>query len=401
MKDLRQRMIEDMKLRGLASNTQALYLHAITALAKHYRRRPDQITQEQIKDYLLYLTETKGYAKSTFKVHLFAIKFMYQKTLGRDWRLLQLARVRADKKLPIILSRDEVWELLDRVRRPEAHMSLTLMYTCGLRVSEAVNLRPEDIDSGRKVVWVRNGKGNKDRSVPLPVNTLAELRRYWRRQRPKRWLFPSKRGTTPISDGSVRRCLTAALWQSSINKKVNLSDQRSELLRNPTTWVWHMRNCAYRYIALSHHLSPARPLSLQKNPVPRNGRPTASCEPPETQRISCSKKYSSVSLRPSKSSTAVEKTEECERDPRLPHNALSRTQTPPLSWQISPLHDHVSARSGCVSYTSDTILNDTYSHKQHGSYFATTCRDYISVFPIEENTLTRFSSPTKGRSIQS
>ena len=220
MKDLRQRMIEDMKLRGLASNTQALYLHAITALAKHYRRRPDQITQEQIKDYLLYLTETRGYAKSTFKVHLFAIKFMYQKTLGRDWRLLQLARVRADKKLPIILSRDEVWELLDRVSRPEAQMSLTLMYTCGLRVSEAVNLRPEDIDSGRKVVWVRNGKGNKDRSVPLPVNTLAELRRYWRRQRPKRWLFPSKRGTTPISDGSVRRCLTAALWQSSINKKV-------------------------------------------------------------------------------------------------------------------------------------------------------------------------------------
>jgi site-specific recombinase XerD len=202
MKDLRQRMIEDMKLRGLASNTQALYLHAITALAKHYRRRPDQITQEQIKDYLLYLTETRGYAKSTFKVHLFA------------------ARVRADKKLPIILSRDEVWELVDRVRRPEAHMSLTLMYTCGLRVSEAVNLRPEDIDSGRKVVWVRNGKGNKDRSVPLPVNTLADLRRYWRRQRPKRWLFPSKRGTTPISDGSVRRCLTAALWQSSINKKV-------------------------------------------------------------------------------------------------------------------------------------------------------------------------------------
>ena len=89
-------MIEDMKLRGLASGTQARYLEAITALAKHYNRWPDEITQEQIKDYLLYLTETKKFAKSTFKVHLFAIKFLYQKTLGREWRLLQLTRVRTD-----------------------------------------------------------------------------------------------------------------------------------------------------------------------------------------------------------------------------------------------------------------------------------------------------------------
>jgi len=220
MKDLRQRMIEDMELRGLASGTQARYLESITALAKHYNRRPDEITREQIKDYLLYLTETRKFAKGTFKVHLFAIKFLYEKTLGRQWRLLRLTRVRTDKKLPVILSQDEVWSLLDRVRRPQARMSLTLMYTCGLRVSEALHLRLEDVDGRRKVLWVRNGKGNKDRSVPLPTETLAQLRAYWAQHRPKTWLFPSKRGTTAITSGGVRRALKAALWQSGIRKNV-------------------------------------------------------------------------------------------------------------------------------------------------------------------------------------
>ena len=178
MKDLRQHMIEDMKLRGLAPGTQERYLHTITALAKHYHRRPDELTQEQVRNYLLYLIETKKYAKSTLNVNLFAIKFLYQKTLGREWRFQQLKRVKTNRRLPIVLSRDEVWSLLDQVRRPKVRMSLTLMYTCGLRVSEAVNLRLEDIDSRRKVVWVRNGKGYKDRSVPLPTQTLAQLRAY-------------------------------------------------------------------------------------------------------------------------------------------------------------------------------------------------------------------------------
>jgi len=220
MKNLRQRMIEDMKLRGLASGTEARYLHAIKALAKHYHRRPDEITKEQIRDYLLYLIEPKGCAKSTFNVNLCAIKFLYQKTLGREWRFLRLTRVKTNRRLPIILSRDEVWSLLDLVRRPKACMSLTLMYTCGLRVSEAVNLRLEDIDSQRMVVWVRNGKGYKDRSVPLPTQTLAQLRAYWLQHRPKTWLFPSRQGASAITTNCVQRCLKATLRQSSIRKNV-------------------------------------------------------------------------------------------------------------------------------------------------------------------------------------
>ncbi len=146
MKDVKQLMTEDMKLRGLAPRTQHRYLHTITALAEHYHRKPDQITEKQVRKYLLYLIESKRCAKTTFNVDLCTIKFLYQKTLGREWNLLQIKCSKTNKRLPIVLSRDEMWSLLDLVLRPKPRMSLTLMYTCGLRVSEGVNLRLDDID---------------------------------------------------------------------------------------------------------------------------------------------------------------------------------------------------------------------------------------------------------------
>ena len=219
MKNVKQRMIEDMKLRGLAPRTQDRYLHAIKALAEHYHRQPDQITEKQVRKYLLYLIESKGYAKTTFNIDLCAIKFLYRRTLGREWNLLQLKCTKTNKRLPIVLSRDEVWSLLDLVRRPKARMSLTLMYTCGLRVSEAVNLRLDDIDSRRMVLWVRNAKGYKDRSVPLPIQTLTQLRVYWLEHRPKIFLFPPKKHARTITTSCVQRCLKATLRQSNIRTR--------------------------------------------------------------------------------------------------------------------------------------------------------------------------------------
>jgi site-specific recombinase XerD len=214
-------MIEDMKLRGLAQTTQDRYLHAIKALAEHYNRPLDKITERRVRKYLLYLIETKGYAKSTFNVDLNAIKFLYRRTLGRDWALLHIKCSKTCKKLPIVLSRDEMWSLLDLVSRPKPRMCLILMYTCGLRVSEAVNLRLDDIDGKRMVLWVRNAKGYKDRSVTLPIQTLTQLRIYWLEHRPKIWLFPSKKGIKPITTNCVQRCLKATLRQSDIRKNVS------------------------------------------------------------------------------------------------------------------------------------------------------------------------------------
>jgi site-specific recombinase XerD len=220
MEKLRQRMIEDMKLRGLAASTQTRYLEGVKSLAKHYNRPPDQLTQEEVRKYLLYLIGPKGYSKNTFRINLFALKFLYRRTLQRDWRFLESTRVKSDKRLPVVLSREEVWSLLDMVRRPKARMSLTLMYTCGLRVAEAVNLRLEDIDSKRMVLWVRNGKGHKDRSVALPTQTLAQLRAYWSGHRPTTWFFPSREGTSAIKTSGVQHCLKKTLQQSPIRKKV-------------------------------------------------------------------------------------------------------------------------------------------------------------------------------------
>ncbi len=221
MEDIRERMIEDMKLRGLTPSTQATYLEAVKVLARHYNGRLDEITQEQVRDFLLYLIDTKGCAKNTYKVYLSAIKFLYLNTLDRQWRFLPLARVNPERKLPIVLSRDEVWSLLDLVRRDKPRMSLILMYTCGLRVSEAVHLRSQDIDSQRMVVWVRKGKGGNDRSVPLPSYTLAQLRAYWLKYKPKKWLFPSEHSISAITKSCVQRCLTATLRRSNIRKNVN------------------------------------------------------------------------------------------------------------------------------------------------------------------------------------
>lgn len=213
-------MLEDMRLHGLAASTQQVYIDAVRALAKHFNRSPDQIGEEELRQFFVHLTETRKLSASTIRTHLFAIKFLYQRTLRRQLPVLNLLRVRHPKKLPVVLSQSEVWRLLDLVRRPAARMSLVMMYSCGLRVSEATRLQAADIDSRRMVVCVRAGKGARDRNIPLPTRTLDLLRDYWSKHRPATWLFPSQDPTKPISPGSVRKCLQAALPEAGITKPV-------------------------------------------------------------------------------------------------------------------------------------------------------------------------------------
>lgn len=221
MTELRKRMIEDMRLRGLTEGTQGVYVDAVKHLAQHYSRSPDQLTEEEVREFFIHLTQTRKLAQSTVRVHLFAIKFLFRMTLKRDWPLLSLVRVKKPKRLPVILSRQEVWHLLQLIQRPEARMSCTMMYACGLRVSEAVRLQAPDIDGRRMVVCVRGGKGDKDRTVLLPRRVLELLRAYWAEHQPDPWLFPSRGGRTPISHKAVSTCLNRALHQSGIKKPVS------------------------------------------------------------------------------------------------------------------------------------------------------------------------------------
>ena len=184
MTELRQRMIEDMRLRGLTEGTRQVYLQAVKHLAAHYGRSPDLLTEDEVRDFLLYLTETRKLAKSTVRIHLFAIKFPYRMTLQRNWPVLSLARVKKPNRLPVVVSREEARHLLSLIRSPQARMSRVMMYSCGLRISEAIRLKPIDIDSQRMVVCVRHAKGDQDRTVPLPRRTLDLLRGYWVEHRP-------------------------------------------------------------------------------------------------------------------------------------------------------------------------------------------------------------------------
>lgn len=221
MTTLRRRMIQDMRLRGLAEGTQRTYVEAVRNLARHFNRSPDKLTEDDIRQFFVHLTETRRLANSTVHVHLFAIKFLFRHTLRRPLPVLDLIRAKRRKKLPVVLSRREVRQLLAHIRRPPARMSASMMYTCGLRVSEAIHLRAEDIDSQRMVVCVRNGKGGKDRYVPLPRRTLQVLRAYWREHRPEYWLFPDRSGHKPILRNAVLRCIRAAAHDANLTKRVS------------------------------------------------------------------------------------------------------------------------------------------------------------------------------------
>ena len=214
-------MLEDMELHGLAKSTQRLYADAVRQLAKHFNRSPDQLSEDEVRAFLIHLNRGKRLADSTIRIYQFGIKFFYSKTLNQQWPTLKLLRSKRSKRLPVVLSQGEVTHLLGLVRRPATRMSLTMMYSCGLRVSEATHLQASDIDSQRMVVGVRRGKGAKDRYVPLPQRTLEQLRAYWLKYRPQSWLFPSRSGSEPLSYSSALKCLQAAQRVSNISKQVS------------------------------------------------------------------------------------------------------------------------------------------------------------------------------------
>ena len=192
MTPLRQRMIEDMQLAGKSRETQRRYVSAVRQLAAYYMRSPDQISEEELREYFLYLKNEKQIAHSTSTVVICAIKFLYEQTLKRTWPTLALVRSPKAHKLPVVLSRDEVQRILSGLRSQHYQVCLSTIYACGLRISDGVHLQVGDIDSGRMQVHVRESKGLKDRYVPLPQRTLALLRSYWVTHRHPVWLFPER-----------------------------------------------------------------------------------------------------------------------------------------------------------------------------------------------------------------
>jgi site-specific recombinase XerD len=219
MTRLRQKMIDDMTLAGLSANTKRLYTDAVYGLAKHYMRSPDQLSEEEVRAYLLYVKDEKQLAEGTLRICYYGLKFLYMNTLGRPWPFLTMLRTPKSNYLPTILSADELRSILVKVKIPKHRMCLTLIYACGLRISEATQLKVSGVDSERMVINVR-GKGQKDRIVPLPEPLLHKLREYWKIERSKPWMFPGKNPGKPVTNNTVRRALYKAAEECGLNKRI-------------------------------------------------------------------------------------------------------------------------------------------------------------------------------------
>ena len=235
MTPLRQRMIEDMQLRGFSARTQEAYLYTVRQLAAHFRKAPDGIDEQDLRQYFLHLINVKHVAPATFTIALCGIKFFFESTLRREWTLFDLARPPRQKKLPVVLSRDEVHRVLGCVRLLVYRACLITIYACGLRLLEGACLAVPDVDGGRGLLHV-HGKGGQDRYVTLPVDALKLLREHWRTHRSPQWVFPApvRRGTKyfvpvgagPISRSSLQSAFRRALLQSGVHKRAHVHTLR-------------------------------------------------------------------------------------------------------------------------------------------------------------------------------
>jgi len=230
MTELRKRFIEDLQLHGFAPTTQYVYLCAIRTLAKHYRQSPDQLTEEHIRQYFMHLTQVRQVSRSNATITLCALKFFYEHTLRRPWPVFRLLRPARCKKLPVILSRQEVSRLLQGVPGEVYRLYLTTVYACGLRLREATQLQVGDVDGGRTLLHVR-GKGHKDRYVPLPKSLLVQLRQFWKTHRTRPWLFPTPESVEhppvrPISPTRIHEALAQARQSCGLTKHATVHTLR-------------------------------------------------------------------------------------------------------------------------------------------------------------------------------
>ncbi len=261
MTELRKRMIECLQLRGLSARTQESYVRAVRQLAEHYHKSPDLITEEELRQYFLFIKNVKHYSRNTMIIAICGVKFFYQQALNRDWAIFGIVRPAPEKKLPVILSVAEVRQILSRIRLLRYRVCLSTIYSCGLRLQEGTHLHVADIDSGRMMLHVRHGKGAKDRYVPLPQRTLKLLRDYWQTHRNPLLLFPAEGrdhiklslATEPMSKSSVQQAFRAALKESRINKRASVHTLRH-------SWATHLLEAGVNLRLIQEwlgHSSPA------------------------------------------------------------------------------------------------------------------------------------------------
>ena len=224
---LRQRMIEDMRIRGMAEKTQAAHIRAVKDFALFLKRSPDTATPEELRAYQLHMTNT-GMSATTFNVRIVSLRFFFGMTCGRDEMKRHMQFRRAPHKLPAVLSVEEVGDILAAAPGPglKYRAALGISYGAGLRAAEVCHLRVQDIDSDRMIIHVEEGKGGRDRMAMLSPGLLDLLRDYWREARPDGWLFPGLPRVNPISPRQLNRAFASAKHMAGVTRSATLHTLR-------------------------------------------------------------------------------------------------------------------------------------------------------------------------------
>ena len=228
---LRRRMLDEMRMRKLAPETQALYLRGVERLAKYLGRSPDQADAEDLRRFQLHLVE-QGISSTTLNGTISALRFLFETTLGAPERMAKMSTVREPRKLPVVLSVEEVTRLLDAAPNLKARAALSVAYGAGLRAAEVVGLKVGDIDSERMVIRVEQGKGSKDRYAMLSPTLLALLRHWYQEARaagkmlPGGWLFPGLNPIDPLSKRQLNRLFHVAAQTAGLDKRASLHTLR-------------------------------------------------------------------------------------------------------------------------------------------------------------------------------
>jgi integrase/recombinase XerD len=289
MTPLRQRMCEDMQVRNFSENTQKSYLQQVSLYARHFRRSPEGLGPANIRTYQVYLTNEKKLAPGSIIIATAALRFLYTVTLKRPWDVEDvLPMPKAPQTLPVILSPKEIQHFLSCVPRRKARTVLTVCYAAGLRVSEAIALKPTDIDSQRMTLRVTQGKGQKDRYVMLSEQLLKILRDWYRAAKPTEWMFSGVIPGSHITREGINDACTLGARRSGMKKPVTPHSMRHAFATHLLEYGTDLRTiqlllghrslsttARYLRMATSRVCATRSPLDLLPHPLPPQEPPTA------------------------------------------------------------------------------------------------------------------------------